>query len=85
MTMTTTAVAMGGVMSKDNETGTSLRAVAMASAPLNVSSAPPLDLCRPISFIGGTWLGSCCLAAMSTSTTVQMTKGSSKRMNPFDY
>jgi hypothetical protein len=41
MTMTTTAVAMGGVISKDDETGTSSRAAATASAPSNVLSAPP--------------------------------------------
>ncbi len=85
MTMTTTAVAMGGVMSKDDGTGASSRAAATASAPSNISSGPLPDRRRPISFLGGTWLGSCRLAVMSTSTTVQMTKGSSKRMNPFDY
>jgi hypothetical protein len=59
MTMTMTAVAMGGVMSKDDETGTLSRAAAMVSAPSYVLSAPPPDRRRPISFIGGTWLGSC--------------------------
>jgi hypothetical protein len=69
MTMTTTAVAMGGVMSKEDETGTSSRTAAMASALSNVSSAPSLACRRPISFMGGTWLGSCRLAVMSTRTT----------------
>jgi hypothetical protein len=85
MTMTMTAVAIGGMMLKDNETRTLLRAAATAAAPLNVSSAPPPDRRRPISFMRGTWLGSCCLAGMLMSTTVQMTKGDSKQMNPFDY
>jgi hypothetical protein len=85
MTMTTTAVAMGGVMFKDDETRTSLRAAATASAPSNVSSAPPPDRLWPILFMGGTWLGSCHIAAMLTSTMVQMTKGNSEQMNPFNY
>jgi hypothetical protein len=59
MTMTTTAVAMRGVMSKDDETRTLSRAAAMVSALSNVSSGPPPDHRWPISFIGGTWLGSC--------------------------
>jgi hypothetical protein len=42
MTMTTTAVAMGGMMLKDYETGTLSRVAATALAPSNVSSALPL-------------------------------------------
>jgi hypothetical protein len=40
MTTTTTTVAMGGIMLKENETGTLLWAVATPMAPPNVSSAP---------------------------------------------
>ncbi len=40
MTMTTTTVAMGGAMSKDDDTGTLSRAVATAMEPPNVSLAP---------------------------------------------
>jgi hypothetical protein len=70
MMMTMTAVAMGGVMPKDSETRTLSWVAAMALAPPNVSSAPSLDRCRPISFMGGTWLGSCHLVAMLMLTMV---------------
>jgi hypothetical protein len=40
MMMTTTTVAMGGAMSKDNETGTLSQAAEMAIALLNVLLAP---------------------------------------------
>jgi hypothetical protein len=41
MTATTTTVAMGGTMPKDDETRTSLQAAATAMAPSDVSLAPP--------------------------------------------
>jgi hypothetical protein len=53
MTTTMTTLAVEGTTPKINETITSLRVAAMVMALPNVSSAPPLARCWPISFARG--------------------------------